>query len=315
MDVRRLMRIDLNLLVTLEVLIEERSVSLAAQRMFVTQSAMSKTLNRLRLLFGDELLIRSPAGMNPTPFAKALRPQLVTALSEASKLFRDETLAPAQFDHEFSMFLYEGLALNLLPKLLKEVREEAPRVRCKTVSTISDHIGELSKGRLDFSMHIRHPYYPDSYSVHSLGSREGAILVPKGHPLTMASAPFEQLKNYPMVSLTLPDIDDFRSDRDMGGLSQSLMMDVEYAVETTHPFTALELVKSLGGFMYVSLLLLNVPAFADQLTPIGLPEDETWHPDYVLVMHKQLENSAAHCWMRDKIISTFRALDFTYDVD
>ena len=69
MDIRELGRLDLNLLVALEALIEEGSVSKAAERLFITQSAMSKTLGRLRELFDDPLFIRRGSGMVPTPRA------------------------------------------------------------------------------------------------------------------------------------------------------------------------------------------------------------------------------------------------------
>ena len=69
MDIRELGRLDLNLLVALEALIEEGSVSRAAERLYITQSAMSKTLGRLRELFDDPLFIRRGSGMVPTPRA------------------------------------------------------------------------------------------------------------------------------------------------------------------------------------------------------------------------------------------------------
>ena len=70
MDIRDLGRLDLNLLVALEALLEERSVSKAAERLYITQSAMSKTLGRLRDLFDDQLFVRRGSGMVPTPRAE-----------------------------------------------------------------------------------------------------------------------------------------------------------------------------------------------------------------------------------------------------
>ncbi|HSF82215.1 MAG TPA: LysR family transcriptional regulator, partial [Anaerolineales bacterium] len=67
MDTKILARIDLNLLVALQVLIEEQSVTRAAERLYITQPAMSKTLQRLRELFDDPLFIRSGRGLIPTP--------------------------------------------------------------------------------------------------------------------------------------------------------------------------------------------------------------------------------------------------------
>ena len=81
MDISKLAKADLNLLVALHVLIEERSVSKAATRLHVTQPAMSKTLNRLRETFDDPLFARSKRGIQPTPRAEALANELIHVLS------------------------------------------------------------------------------------------------------------------------------------------------------------------------------------------------------------------------------------------
>lgn len=85
MDIRDLGRLDLNLLVALEALIEEGNVSRAAERLFITQSAMSKTLGRLRQLFDDPLFIRKGAGMVPTPRAEQLARQLPRSCWRSSR--------------------------------------------------------------------------------------------------------------------------------------------------------------------------------------------------------------------------------------
>ena len=69
MDTRELAKIDLNLLISLQVLLEEHNVSRAAERLYITQPAMSKTLSRLRTVFNDPLFTRCSHGMQPTPRA------------------------------------------------------------------------------------------------------------------------------------------------------------------------------------------------------------------------------------------------------
>ena len=72
---RKLIRTDLNLLVALQILLEERSVSKAAERLFITQSAMSKTLGRLREVFVDPFFVRKAGAMVPTPRTRELARQ------------------------------------------------------------------------------------------------------------------------------------------------------------------------------------------------------------------------------------------------
>ena len=86
MNLNRLARIDLNLLVSLYVLLEEGSVSRAANRLSITQPAMSKTLGRLRETFDDPLFVRSKRGVQPTPRALSLVADLKTVLGQIDGL-------------------------------------------------------------------------------------------------------------------------------------------------------------------------------------------------------------------------------------
>ena len=81
----RLAGIDLNLLTSLDALLDQRSVTLAARRLGLTQPAVSHALRRLRDLLGDELLVRTAAGMRPTPRALELRPAVRAALDAADR--------------------------------------------------------------------------------------------------------------------------------------------------------------------------------------------------------------------------------------
>jgi DNA-binding transcriptional LysR family regulator len=88
-------RIDLNLLPPLVTLLEERHVSRAADRLALSQPAMSRALQRLRRHFSDELLVRGPDGYSLTPRAERIRAQLATVVAELNKLFATEAFDPA----------------------------------------------------------------------------------------------------------------------------------------------------------------------------------------------------------------------------
>src|SRR4051812_4555036 len=90
----RFERLDLNLLVAFDALIEDRSVSMAAKRLFLSQPALSGALNRLRDFFGDELLVPSGRQMIPTPKAEELR----GPVREALMLIRSRITTPSTFD-------------------------------------------------------------------------------------------------------------------------------------------------------------------------------------------------------------------------
>jgi LysR family transcriptional activator of mexEF-oprN operon len=131
-----LSRIDLNLLVALDVLLTERSVTRAATRVGLGQSAMSHNLARLRALFGDELLTRGADGMHPTPRAMALVDPVRVALAQIQALVaRDEGFEPRTAERHFRIGLPDSVEVLLGPTLLAHLCAEAPRVRVRLYST------------------------------------------------------------------------------------------------------------------------------------------------------------------------------------
>jgi DNA-binding transcriptional LysR family regulator len=134
MDIRDLGRLDLNLLVALEALLEEGNVSRAAQRVFVTQSAMSKTLGRLRDLFDDPLFIRRGATMVPTPRAEQLAMQLPKLLRSIQDMLAPPNFDPLVYEGEFNLLVQGHMGVWLLPRLMERLSESAPHIRLGTLS-------------------------------------------------------------------------------------------------------------------------------------------------------------------------------------
>ncbi|AVR99155.1 LysR family transcriptional regulator [Pseudoduganella armeniaca] len=127
---RQLRHVDLNLLVTFLVLMRERSVSRAAACLFIGQPAASAALARLREQFGDELLVRTAAGMVPTQRALALEAALgplVTQMQET--LFAAGGFDPASAQHTFTLGMPDWVEIWLLPRLFERVRTQAPGIR------------------------------------------------------------------------------------------------------------------------------------------------------------------------------------------
>ncbi len=149
----QLSTLDLNQLVALDVLLRVRSVTAAARRLGVTQSAMSHTLRRLRATFEDALLVRTGAGMLPTPRAEALELPLRTALQGLARaLSPPETFEPASTDREFRLVAPDLFDALVLPRLLCSLAVEAPSARV-TVAPGFDRISRrLETGDLDLAV-------------------------------------------------------------------------------------------------------------------------------------------------------------------
>lgn len=138
-----LARIDLNLLVALDALLSERSVTKAAARIGLGQSAMSHNLARLRQLFDDELLVRAPDGMRPTPRALALTDQVRITLSGIEALVkRADSFDPATAERTFRIGLPDSVEMLVGPHLLDIACAEAPGIRFRFYSTDSRRLLE-----------------------------------------------------------------------------------------------------------------------------------------------------------------------------
>jgi DNA-binding transcriptional LysR family regulator len=150
-DAVNLSRIDLNLLVHLDALLAERSVTRAAARVGLGQSAMSHNLARLRDLFGDELLTRGPEGLRLTPRALALVEPVRTALAQIQGLVsRDEAFDPRTAERAFRFGLPDSMEILIVPALLAHLREVAPGIRLRLHNIDSTKLlDDLDADRLD----------------------------------------------------------------------------------------------------------------------------------------------------------------------
>ncbi|MBC8027853.1 MAG: LysR family transcriptional regulator [Steroidobacteraceae bacterium] len=124
-----LARVDLNLLVVFEAVLEERHVTRAALRLHVTPSAVSHGLGRLRRLMNDPLFLRQPKGVVPTERALALAAAIADILDRARRLMANaEAFDPARSKRRFMIGAPDGASAVLLPPLLAEIRRAAPGI-------------------------------------------------------------------------------------------------------------------------------------------------------------------------------------------
>src|SRR6266403_1487598 len=117
---------DLNLLIVFDAVMQERSVTRAGSRIGLSQPAMSHALNRLRYMLKDELFVRSPKGMVPTPRAEMLAPPLSNALSEMQLALVPAVFDPAVSDRRFALAVSNYAEIVLVPPLAAAVSVAAP---------------------------------------------------------------------------------------------------------------------------------------------------------------------------------------------
>ena len=129
-----IVRSNLNLLASLQALVEERSVTKAADRMFISQPAMSRALDNLQNLFNDELLVRTRNGLEPTRLALDTYERLERILPAIEEVLRRGDFDPATATDYFRIGMTDHVALALLPTLMNAIIREAPRVRIEVLA-------------------------------------------------------------------------------------------------------------------------------------------------------------------------------------
>ena len=143
-------RVDLNLLVYLDVLLRECNVTRAAEELGISQPAMSNSLRRLRDLFGDPILVRTSDGMTPTDRALELQPMVRKVLSAAEQAILPKTeFEPMESNRIFRIMASDYTESTLLPVLLRQLRKQAPNIRLDimTPSDVSFH--DVERGKVD----------------------------------------------------------------------------------------------------------------------------------------------------------------------
>ena len=192
MNIDNLAKIDLNLLVTLQVLLEEESVTRAAGRLHLSQSALSKSLNRLRITFGDPLFLRSAHGLKPTTHALYLKEQLPNLLQGLYQVTLPSDFTPSNSQRHFTFSMIESAYETLLPYYIGPLLKQAPKIILDIYGWTEKSMQDLQQGQIDFAITARdlHPIsdyrlnnLPEGITQTSLFTDQQTCLVRKNHPI------------------------------------------------------------------------------------------------------------------------------------
>jgi DNA-binding transcriptional LysR family regulator len=176
---------DLNLLITLNVLLEEGSVARAAKRLRLSPSAMSRALARLRETTGDPLLVRAGRGLVPTPRALELRERVGMLVQDAEAVLRPaETLDLKQLVRTFTLRTSDGFVENFGPSLIARLNEAAPGVRLNFVQKLNKDSTLLRDGSVDLETGVIDESTSPEVRTRMLFRDRFIGVVREGHPLT-----------------------------------------------------------------------------------------------------------------------------------
>ncbi|MES2949467.1 MAG: LysR family transcriptional regulator [Pseudomonadota bacterium] len=175
---------DLNLLVTLDVLLAEGSVASAARRLRLSPSAMSRALARLRETTGDPLLVRAGRGLVPTPRALELRERVAQLVQDATSVLRPaEKIKLKQLVRTFTMRTREGFVENFGADLITRISREAPGVRLCFVQKTDKDSAPLRDGTVDLETGVVGSSESPEVRTQALFRDRFIGVVRMGHPL------------------------------------------------------------------------------------------------------------------------------------
>jgi len=299
--------IDLNLLVALDALLTERSVTRAAGHLGIGQSAMSSALGRLRKLLGDEILTRTAEGMALTPRAKSLIGPVRTALQQFQTIvLREDSFEPSTVERAFAIAVPGSVEMLLGPRLLAYLQDHAPGIRLtfRTLDyatvlheldgdTIDLAVGVITQGQ---AHHKVRPLYRFGYLC-----LFNADLLNVPTPLSL-----DDFLRFPHILTSLTGTDQGVVDDALAAIGRK-----RHVVATTPRFTTVPFMVQRTPAIATMVEELAI-TFATQLglatspVPIALddfPISMLWHSSY--------DQDPAHRWLREVLVRLGR--DFTKD--
>ena len=282
----------------LAVLLEERHVSRAAVRFHLSQSSMSRTLQRLRVLFGDELLVRSGGGYELTPRAQEMRRELGLLLPRLENLVAGRGFDPATATGVMRIVGTDYTTATLGPHLLPRLHLTAPDLEIRIEPRDQDTYPDLERGRAELAMSVLRPAAPLRWE--QLFTDDFVCVVDRDHPVGERFSLSGYLearhvvvtlisREQPMIERWLRDV----------GRSRTAALRVTYfnAAITATPGTTL--------VATVPRRLAELQVTDPRLRLVEAPEEFDAFP-YGMVWHPRLDTDPAHRWLREMIRESAR---------
>ncbi|MGD8119872.1 LysR family transcriptional regulator [Vibrio sp. TRT 2004] len=200
--------LDLNLLRTFLVLSQELNMRKASQRLFVSQPAISQALQKLRNHFDDELFVKVPRGLEPTPFAHQLANAITPHLDGLAKVLNQvDTFDPKTLSGSIKIAVAPIVLTCLSGALFLRLREQAPNCTIELIGWQRSTFEEIIKGEILLGVNLESKAQQSIYQQ-KLVELTGKIIVRKDHPVTKKRVTSHDMAPYPIASVITPGWND-----------------------------------------------------------------------------------------------------------
>jgi DNA-binding transcriptional LysR family regulator len=292
-----LMRYDLNLLPIFVALMEERSVTRAAERVGMTQPALSNALARLRAMLQDQLFVRERYGIQPTPIALELAPMIAEALARLDDaVLGQQDFDPAKAERVLTIAPNGYVEFVLVPALVARLQEVAPGIKLRLTPYGNDLVetGVISGTTALVLGRIVDP--PDNLVVQHLMDEGLACVVRAGHPDIDDAITREQFERLKHVNVVPPG-------RMRAGLFQALAQQQvkrDVAISVTNFFAVAEMVAVTDYIATLPELICRRLAHDPRVKVLRAPVDLGTFP-VEMAWHMRYRHDPAHRWLRSLI--------------
>lgn len=298
---------DLNLLKVLDVLIEEKSVTKAADRLFVTQSAVSKSLAKLRGIFTDPIFIKNGKELVPTPKALDLAKQLKPIMQGIDKMVLPIEFDPYLCERKFRFDMMEVAYAITLPEFIPALLKVAPKVKLETNTWNDATISKLQNCEIDFAIKcmetdtrsINHiSTLPNNLNYAELSRDFATCVVRREHPLVTGEWTIDDYLQLNHIQVTGGGNRHWLVDEIL--MQQGLERNIVLEVPDFH--SAFKLCENTDLVLFAPFKQVKCIVDNYQLTTIDIPvamKDGV----YVIIWDRYFDQDPAHKWMREIVIA------------
>jgi DNA-binding transcriptional LysR family regulator len=296
-----LRELDLNLLLVFNQLLLDRSVSTAAQKLGLTQPAVSNALKRLRTALKDELFLRTSRGMEPTPYALHLAEPVVYALNALQTAFTTrDSFDPLTSTRNFQLAMNDIGEMYFMPALMGALSKVAPQVRVSTVRPNAGNLKEdMESGTADLALGLM-PNLQSGFFQRRLFRHKYVCVFRKDHPEArspMTLAQFSALEHVGVIAANTGH-DEVDGLLERAGIQRKMKLVVPHFIAVGHILQSTDLISTLPE------------RFAQRCeAPFGLVTSP--HPARLpdiainLFWHAKFNRDPANMWMRQLFVELF----------
>ncbi|WP_083399919.1 LysR family transcriptional regulator [Vibrio barjaei] len=300
----RFANLDLNLLRVFKVLYEEKNMRKAAERLYVSQPAVSQSLQKLRHQFDDPLFVKVKSGLAPTPFSEQLSSSLLPLLYDIENVINDsDVFDPAQLDQDITIALSSSFVFSISGELYRYFREHAPGLRIHIASWNDQTVTAIEKGEILLGINAE---LTDSYPFmekRTIGDINACLLVRKDHPITKKKVTVESMSKYPLARLIVSNYSKYTSPT--VEIFKGLGHPLEVGFSSEYPVALIDVVQQSDMFMGTSncFPIHNYPNLVMLSPDQVLPEAQYPALSY---FHSRHQNSALVNWLNESITHIFQ---------